>query len=366
MEESSQALDIQELVDQCIEFLSDSLPDLMACALVSRSWTSAAQTYIFREVSIRSSSSERLWARLQQILLISPHLIRHIHRLHLYSHGISTGAFITICQFPFTNLRSAAVFHGKPVPLRVGMAIQQLFSLPHLSRVNVTANFTDPSIFLRIWERCSSNLIHLEIHLIEPSNAAMQPVPSIRPPRIRLESLRSISAEYIKDWLMHDLCPLDVSHLKILSTARRHEDVFRWPIFAPALRTIEVLDFCPMPHANIIDLSILPKLALIRMSIGSSQGWHIALKILSTLPAVSRVRKIVINTSFFVTGYRCAQLDSKLLSLPVRPRPVLELESVPEGPSRDYLNKFFSRMISLNLLRYIAHDENWFENFGGV
>ncbi|KAJ7463038.1 hypothetical protein FB451DRAFT_1562430 [Mycena latifolia] len=306
MEESSQVLDVQELVDQCIEFLNDSVPDLKACALVSRSWTSAAQNYIFREVSIKSRSSEGLWARLQQTLLIFPHLIRHIHRLHLHSHGLSPGAFVAICKLRFTHLRYAAVFHGKPVSLRVGMAIKNVFQ-------------SFPADSAEILEK-----------------------------HFRRESFR--------DWLMHDLCPLDISHLKNVSTACRHEDVLQRPTFAPAL-------LCPGPHTNVFDLSTLPNLALIRMSVGTSEGWHIALEILSTLPAASRVRKITINTSFLITGYRCAQLDSKLLSLPIHARPVLELEGVPHGPSREYLKKSFSRMTSLKLLRHVPRDEHWFENF---
>ncbi|KAJ7675203.1 hypothetical protein B0H17DRAFT_1140404 [Mycena rosella] len=245
MEEIPNPLRIQELVHQCIDLLHDSPSDLQACALVSRSWASAAQANLFREVAFEYSSSMRRWSRLRDILRRSPHLIRHIHCLHLKAlsgYLDSIEAFPAICQFPFTHLHYASiVFHHNngPVSHSVGIAIQQIISLPTLQRVCLRASFKPASSFLQIWEKASASIRHLELSYSGPYGMPEPvPVPS-HPPltSIALDSLRITSLENIKDWLMHPLCPLDISHLKVLSIDENDAE------FVPALRTIEVLDF---------------------------------------------------------------------------------------------------------------------------
>ncbi|KAJ7442020.1 hypothetical protein FB451DRAFT_1298111, partial [Mycena latifolia] len=245
--EDRNVLQIQELLDQCIEFLCDSRPDLKACALVSRSWTFAAQVHLFREVQIKSISSPNLWPRLQEILRSSPHLIRHIRRLHFNSEAVPLARVFEICEIPFTHLHHVSARHTN-TPLPVELPIPQLLGLPTLTRVKIVAQFRDPSSFLRLWERCSPNLRHLDLYCFQRSDQDVLPVPAQRCPPIALESLRIRSIKYIGNWLADALCPLEISQLKVFSIIHGLEDVLQWPRFAPALRTIQVLDFIPRVH----------------------------------------------------------------------------------------------------------------------
>ncbi|KAJ7462998.1 hypothetical protein FB451DRAFT_1266540 [Mycena latifolia] len=345
------ALSIQELVEQCIEFLRDSVSDLQACALVSPSWTPAAQALIFKEVSTKPGSSQRSWARLHQTLYTSPHLIRYIHRLRLDSHALSDETFSAICEFPFTHLHYASLVYGGDMSLPVGLSIQQLLSLPAIKRVKLATSFTDPSIFLRIWDRCSSSLTHMELFCVQTSTQAMPPILQRFAGRVALESFSIVGVLNLMAWLMHDLCPLDVSHLKTLSTGMGMEadELLRSHKFAPALRTIEALD--TFSQAGAIDLSALPNLVLIRMLVQST-SWQSALDTLSTLPASSHVRKIVILATVDTIPSFCAQLDSKVISLAVRPLPVLELETPSQaGASMESLDEYFPQLASRNLVR---------------
>ncbi|KAJ7486769.1 hypothetical protein FB451DRAFT_1228006 [Mycena latifolia] len=166
MGEAANPLGIQELLEQCIEPLWDSPSDLKPCALVSRRWTSAAQVHISREVSITNWLLLHAWFRLQKILRTSPHLIRHIHRLRLHSR--SQVLFLEnaseICNFPFTHLHYVSIDHPTAMPLSVALAIQQLFSLPTLRSMRLTASFAGHSTFLQLWACPLPTVKHLELY----------------------------------------------------------------------------------------------------------------------------------------------------------------------------------------------------------
>ncbi|KAJ7697196.1 hypothetical protein B0H17DRAFT_1197595 [Mycena rosella] len=171
-----------------------------------------------------------------------------------------------------------------------------------------------------------------------------------------------MSVEYISEWLMHDLCPLDVSHLKVLST-NAHVQVLRWEKFAPALQTIEALDFV-IPWARTgIDLSSLPNLLLVRMSVTSEAGWQTALDALSTIAAPTSIRRLVIYRSFIGRVW-CEQLDSQLACLPACTAPTVELEmdTISGALTVGDLNDCFPHMASRNLLRIVDRVDNWFED----
>ncbi|KAJ7144345.1 hypothetical protein C8R44DRAFT_143927 [Mycena epipterygia] len=160
-------LHIQELLEQCREFLRDSTSDLKACALVSRSWACAAQPPIFRDVYITLSArskNERLLSRLQEALRISPHLIRHIRRLEICPSNLSTESFSVIGNLSFKNLTHLAIKMAPELSLPSAIAIQQLLAVATLRRAWISCRFSEPSIFLRVWERCSPSIVHLQLH----------------------------------------------------------------------------------------------------------------------------------------------------------------------------------------------------------
>ncbi|KAJ7433985.1 hypothetical protein FB451DRAFT_304984 [Mycena latifolia] len=365
MEERLNPFRIQELVDQCIEFLHDSPRDLRACALVSRSCASAAQAHIFRQISIRSTALDDLWPRLQRTLHISPHLVRHIHRLQLDSEALSIETFSAVCEFPFTHLRYACIYHTNS-DLPVGLALQQLLSLPTLRRVEIVATFPQPSTFRQIWDRCSPSIKHLELSCAVYPPEAVQSIAHPRSRSIAFESLKIGPIKYLSNWLLDDLCPLNLSRLRVLSIVPAHGAEFWWLKFAPTFQTLEVLDFTSWSaSAGALDLSALPNLVLIRMGgMGGAagQGLQTALVILSTIANPTRIRKIIIWHSWLDRG-SCEQLDSKLVSLPVQHLPTLELEMalIGGGLKISNLEQSFPRLASRNLLSYIDGHDNWFE-----
>ncbi|KAJ7482482.1 hypothetical protein FB451DRAFT_1364536 [Mycena latifolia] len=156
----------------------------------------------------------------------------------------------------------------------------------------------------------------------------MPPIPHRFAGRVALESFSLVGVHNLMSWLMHDLCPLDVSHLKTFSTGMgtEAEEFLRSQKFAPALRTIEAFDV-----------------------VTQSTSWQSALDTLSTLPDSSHVRKIVILTVDTIPSF-CAQLESKVMSLAVRPLPMLELETPSQaGASMESLDEYFPQLASRNL-----------------
>ncbi|KAJ7463320.1 hypothetical protein FB451DRAFT_464683 [Mycena latifolia] len=363
MDENLNTLQIQELLDQCIEFLRDSPSDLIACALVSRSWTFAAQLHLFREVQIKSISSPNLWPRLQETLRSSPHLIRHIRRLRFNSEAVSLTRVFEICEFPFTHLQHVSIRHTN-TPLPAGLPIPHLLSLPTLTHAKIVAQFSDPSSFLQLWERCSPKLRHIDLYCFQRSDLDALPIQTHRFPPVALESLKIRSIKYIGNWLANDLCPLDLSKLKVLSIIHGLEEVLQWPRFAPALRTLQALDFIPRVSTQRLDLSVFPNLLLIRLGGATGTEFKSSLDVLSMIAAPSRVQKIIIWNSY-LDGACCEQLDAKFASLPVDPLPILELEisTIRGGPTVDTLVNFFPHIMSLNLLRHVEHRDNWFETW---
>ncbi|KAJ7436615.1 hypothetical protein FB451DRAFT_1307090 [Mycena latifolia] len=359
MEERS-PLQIQELLDQCIEFLCDSPTDLKACALVSRSWTSAAQAQLFSQISTRSPWSTDPWCRLQQILQ-TPHLIRHIHQLHLNWRELSIETFSAICEFPFTHLHSVYIRHLSPVPPSVGIAMKELLSRPTLRRITITAYFQESSNFRQIWDLCSPNIRHLEFYCSLGSFDSSGPLPHRGCTRRTLESLRIGTVRDIDTWLMDDQCPFDISCLKVFSIYGS-DGVIRWQQFSSSLRTIEVLDF-HLWAVPVLDLSAFPNLMLVRMELGTASRLQGVLDTLSTIPRASRIRTIVICSRDLPDGC-CDLLDNKLVALPVNPLPALELEdSTERGPS---IVQYFPRMSSRSLVRHVVDHDNWFQDFKGI
>ncbi|KAJ7429724.1 hypothetical protein FB451DRAFT_1382994 [Mycena latifolia] len=360
---------IPELADHCIEFLHDSPSALKACALVARSWTYAAQVHLFSVLCIRPTSSRRRWTRLRQILRSSPRFIRHIRQLRLDSQALSTETFSEICEFAFTHLEYACIRHPTSVQLVMGVAVRQLFRLPTLTRVKLVANFTEPSSFLQMWEYCCPSIRHVDLFCFDDSLDPVRPVPDRPCTAIMLESLNIRSITYLYNWFGHDLCPFNLSRLKVLSMSPReeYEEIVGLQIFAPALRTIEVLNFSLRASDPGLDLAALPNLVLLRMGGITRTRMERAVDTLSTIAPPSRVRKIVLHSSS-LDEECCGQLEAALTSLPLDPLPTLEMEmdSIRGGPSADNLDQYFPRLSSMNLLRPVDGYHDWFENFGGI
>jgi hypothetical protein len=231
---------VQELVNHCIHFLRGSMRDLKACALVSPSWVYAAQSFLFREVSVadyyNQSSREISWPRFRVILEESSHLIRHIRRLNM---EVTATVLLDICDFPFTHLQHVQVqCHGSML-LQHALGLQQLFSLPTLLRVKLTGRFTEPADYLAAFRRCSHSLEKLDLFLSNMKLPTVTDHQMAAP--IPLTSLLISAGGSIDRRLFTALPQFTFSKLKALAIFSPAADRIVWPDLAPIMQTLKVL-----------------------------------------------------------------------------------------------------------------------------
>ncbi|KAJ7488354.1 hypothetical protein FB451DRAFT_1553761 [Mycena latifolia] len=362
-------LDIQEILDNCIEFLCDSPLDLRACALVSHAWLCAAQPRLFRKISIGSAKPlwklRKHWDRFRTILDSSPHLIGYIRHLDLHPLHLSAETLTAVCTFPFTRLRELSIFEFTASPA-AQIALQQLFSLSTLRRARIICVFGHPSAIQQIFERCAPGLKHLELLCSQApgsvSHSSLHPSSTpIRPQSFRITSVPSsmLTARPLplRNWLTHNFLPFDFSDLKVLSIPT-NTDILHWPNLAPVLRRIKVLDFIADNTEPPIDLSLLPNLALLRVCIPGGT-WAMAIDTLATMTTPNRIRTIVLRGYFDIVSP--AKLDTILSELPIHSA-VVEFEIPKE--QYDALAPHFHQLNLKNRLRRADIDPCWFENTG--
>ncbi|KAJ6565921.1 hypothetical protein DFH09DRAFT_1314703 [Mycena vulgaris] len=358
MDERVRPLTIQELVDLCMGFL-DGYSDLTACALVSRAWVDAAQANLFRTIHINwsHSANEKRWSQLRQVLDGSPRLIRYIHRLDIHSARLSDDTFSALSQFPFTHIDNISVSHFRDLEMSDCLAFQRLFSLPTLRGVHLECDIR-----------------HLHLQALQRVYEAFVAEP--HPPfvRIPLDSLRiEYYDECLSDWLAHDICPFDLTNIKVLSI-HTNMNLLCAPVLLPAFGTIEALDFqlvdfvrissssklttpIPSKEAETLHLSSLPNLTLVRVVCFSPNPLPIILPVLSTITATARIRTIILATT--VPHSDLAALDVALSSLPIPRAPIIELEihAAPYALAALRLTRLSAR----NMLRRGDYDPRWFD-----
>ncbi|KAJ7144396.1 hypothetical protein C8R44DRAFT_973920 [Mycena epipterygia] len=366
---SPHPLRIQELLEQCTEFLHDSVSDLKACALVSRSWASAAQFRIFRNVSMAlldTPKNEWRWSRLQEALRASPHLIPYIHRLKVNTSYMSTKTFSDISTYPFTRLVHV---HIRTVTLSLHSVIdmQRLVSLPTLRRLSIQCAFPEPSTFLRIWERCSPGITHLELRCVQQGTGGWLPIPQRSAAPLKLESLWIPFLEDLSEWLTHPSCPFDFSGLKAIAIAGNTK-ILHWQKIQPALQTIRVLDFHAYHLYPHVDLSSLPNLTFLRIDVSPEEVGSLVSRTLITISPTSCIRKIVIASFSLITSTEWAhdwqQLDRTLATLPTSHVPIVELE-MPTG-EYDRLVPVLPYLSVTKLLQRSDPNDRWFEAQGFI
>ncbi|KAJ6555362.1 hypothetical protein DFH09DRAFT_1165247 [Mycena vulgaris] len=313
-------LGIEELLDRCVEFLSDGPSDLEACALVSRLWAYVAQRYLFREITVTRST--RCWW-LNETLPTAPHLIPHIRHLSVYPTDYIVSE---ACRFPFTHLESVFIMNLGTISLPCALAMQNLFRLPTLRRINLGCGFIAPSDLLKIWDRCSPSIKHLALDIGTHGNwrGTLDATPGHSSPPIQLESFQIAQEECVSEWLTHDLCPFDFSNLKALSLYTE-TDILRLPKFAPALQTIETLDFVTTDNYIPIDLSSLPNLSLLRIFVPSAAMWPVVHSTIAAVAPSSAIRRIVISFDITV-NMDSMDLDATPTALTGDHPPTVELE----------------------------------------
>ncbi|KAJ7495610.1 hypothetical protein FB451DRAFT_1550943 [Mycena latifolia] len=352
MEGTSNPLGLPELVDHCLEFLPESSPDLLACALVSRAWTGAAQRRLFETLS-PLKNHERMWARMQEIFRASPYLIRHVRRIDINADSLSIETLSAVCNLPFTQVAHVSIFHLSRLFLPMARAFKRLLSLPALRYVSVTSIFADPVIFLKMWDRCSPSIRHVEL-----SGSSLDYVPTEWDhPRadtlIRLDSLRTTGE--LAAWLEHAARPFDLSQLKLLS-------IFSQP-------QIEAFDFVAL-DLHPFNLASLPTLKFLRIFVPYPSTVPAVVGTLATIAPANRIRNIVLCFRSNVITERLAgrgalgQLDSTLADVLNPEICAVELEMDAD----EYMLRapYFPRLRGSDMIRRIEPRIGWFENFAGT
>ncbi|KAJ7662635.1 hypothetical protein DFH06DRAFT_356558 [Mycena polygramma] len=362
--------DIQELVDQFIDHLKSSHQDLTSCALTARSWTDRAQSHLFHAPHVTNPSlwdTEASIMRFYDVLRTSPHLVCHVRHMEIDTSAATIGSVAKICDFPFTHLERVSVVARKaPFAIQGATALQQLFSLPTVSHVQVCTPLLHLDTFLTLWER-RPGIRHLALRPLavghEPADVDVLSEYRGRAPLIQLHSLCLQLERDRADIYRSILHIFDVSHLTALSI--RDDMSVPWEQFtAPR---IEFLDLVVNHRGAVMDLSRFPNLARLRMGPG---GYVDAIaKIISTVTSTHHIATVTLDMSQqSVWGTQCAQLDSALgaFRLPMRQPPVVEFEmrKTTSGVNEKVI-LFFRSSASRDMIRFIFRSkgsQSWWEN----
>jgi hypothetical protein len=350
----------QELVDEFLSYLDDptdlrlTSANLQACALVCRSWSTTAQRLLFKMVYLYNTHRFR---RLEKTLRSSLYLVPHI-RILILDRGLAAHvslklqAFEKICQFPFTHLKSVSLLDLGAITPKSTIALQQLFSLPTLRRIDLNTASFEPLQFPALWARCSSSVRHLQLRCRSRFGSAFRPTLRHSAP-IALASLRLDTMDGVDEWLHHDLCPFDFSRLAVLSVTSR-TTALRRPRMAAALKTIEALEliFVGFAGGEPVNLSKFSNLHFLRIHFSSPSDHQMGLVLesLSTLTSASPIRQIVMH--FSPLGWSgeetCDPFDAKMAGLELAHLASVGLEMDIHEYTR--AEPFFPRLRSKNLV----------------
>ncbi|KAJ7235735.1 hypothetical protein B0H12DRAFT_1238682 [Mycena haematopus] len=203
------ALNVQELCDLIAGFLTESKWDLRACALVSSTFTSAAQRHLFSEVILNRGSlhtddlSFLNWydeigacGRLCVVLKSAPHLLTFIRRMRI---SLEPGVvkLLSDCEFHFPNLYDI-VFHrrsGGPVSDETLVLASRLIGSPSIRRVGLfklSLIFNDVKDLSRLFEKHTHALDSIFLNNLDIRNLAREKgnrAPS-ESPLVRVKTLR--------------------------------------------------------------------------------------------------------------------------------------------------------------------------------
>ncbi|KAK6981617.1 hypothetical protein R3P38DRAFT_3113814 [Favolaschia claudopus] len=342
-------LDIQELVDHCIDCLAGSPYDLLSCALVARAWVDGAQSHLLRRPHSTNRHVEHAWdgSRIPEFydtLVRYPHLARHVDDLWVVASRAEK-----LCHLNFTRLKCLSVVSHDPLP----EAFRHLLSLPTLHHLEFTTfNRLEPA-FPPPWKYCSTTIQHLTLFCVDLSGLthAFPIIPGIQ--HIRLKSLWldvDVGSETLNDLA---LFPFDVSAIQALGITTR----ISVPQVPFSTWTVQVLVlYLTRGDDNDIhnlDLSSFPNLALLRICLRSSLPPSL-LTTLATIVPSQRIDTIALSFRDVLNPATPTDLDLVLSSLPLSPPPSFELVRADDQIN---LKLAFPTLFSKHLVRVSSRDD---------
>ncbi|KAJ7606964.1 hypothetical protein DFH06DRAFT_1486683 [Mycena polygramma] len=301
---------IQELLESIIECLSHSVSDLRSCALVSRSWTPRAQSYLFWTVSFTPEydGSEK-YERSLLAFETHPNLARFVRHIII---SVNLHWLLPVPRISFPSLREITIRSGSSRPNETLTAIT-VASIPTIQaylrsaairRVNFNGWF-HPDILDSYFHHCSRNIKSLGLDLRNiamtvslpddvvatlASYAADAPVPP--QDKIELSHLTFVDSKILDHWLLRPRCAFAISRLRSVETHFRALSLSSTSL-ATILPSIEVLAFTKLPDPNCLLLATLSKLRVLDICIPPNSHQHKVLMAALLRPPLPRHLEIV-------------------------------------------------------------------------
>ncbi|KAK7042767.1 hypothetical protein R3P38DRAFT_2892121 [Favolaschia claudopus] len=326
------ALDIVEIIDCCLAFVDPSSGDLTSCALVARPWLHPSQSRLFRVphlTNILVSFEDRTVLKFHDSLFRNPHLLPFVRELSfIFVLHLSPDIFTKICRLDFPNLDSFLVV---PTDQRLWDGLRQLastktiryFCLDYMQEPN--SSFMFPASMSGL-SNCSRAIEHLDLFVTRWSLEGYIPNPTAP---IYLTSIRlglQWSCFTPTPFTLSAFYPFNLSKLRAISVTGQGS--FPWNSLPKG--RLELLSFTPGKHQEeITDLSLLPKLSILRTSTDPSIDLLPISRLLATMKSGHQIHTIILflnHTESLKMQYPgWDKLDLALTSLAC-PAPAIELE----------------------------------------
>ncbi|KAK7062471.1 hypothetical protein R3P38DRAFT_697122 [Favolaschia claudopus] len=359
------ALNIQEILAQCLIGLANSPRDLLSCSLVASSWTDEAQSHLFRHISIGKRPGDE-YTKLQiltvekalilyEALSSSSRLRRHIRAVSIVLMG-SNPINTTICKIgclSFPQLHETSIFMDKIYP----DVLEALICHPTLRTLRVSLMLSSFAGLVDIWPRCAPSLRHVELRWLIFGGTELLDYTAVSRPRIRIPALRLDNLEFKDDsersytygFALH---PFDLSDLRALSIGTRSELGYLWKELLPphAFRACQFLD---ISYMFLIDISLLPNLSELRATLGYPAA--VIVSMIASIPPQHAIHKISMSfRQYDPTADDYRALDAALLDLYVHnPHRVIVFEVM------SFLKPTISASFPRLTEKYVLH---WSEN----
>ncbi|KAK7000612.1 hypothetical protein R3P38DRAFT_2651434 [Favolaschia claudopus] len=346
------ALEIVELIERCLDFVDPGSGDLTSCALVARPWLYPSQSRLFRAPSLTNiliSVNDRTALEFHDSLFHSPHLLPLVRELSfIFMLHLSSDIFTKICRLDFPNLESFSV---EPTHERLWEGLRQLsstktihfFCLDYMQEPH--SSFMFPASMAGL-SNCSRAIEHLDLFVTRWSLEGYNPNPTAP---IYLTSIRlglQWNSFTPTPFTLSAFYPFNLSKLRAISVMGQGS--FPWNSLPKG--RLELLSFTPGKHQEeITDLSLLPKLSMLRASTDPSIDLLPICQLLATMKPGHQIHTIILFLGrlegFEMQSPGWDKLDLALTSL-ASPAPAIELEFHKAIPPMETLSGLLPKVLS--------------------
>ncbi|KAK7024689.1 hypothetical protein R3P38DRAFT_2950753, partial [Favolaschia claudopus] len=356
-------LDVNELLDHTISFLTPSAADLISCALVARSWVDPAQSHLFRVPHDRNfgyNIARSIAVSLFRTLSEKPPLARHVRefRLCLPLH-VDTALLELLQGIQFTKLQTLDIVYFRMESIPFPEPFAQLFTMNSLKQLRMYFDVPPSPSLMRVMQSSSRTIQHLD--LVSTQGLGDFPSTLEQAIQIPLKSLRlNCRMEYDPHpTTLKSLSPFGLSELKAL--AIRGGDIAPWRLIETKNIPVLKISNVPSNKRTPVDLSQLSNLSILRIKFLLIVPPTI-FKTLATMVSSHRIHTIFVYFEDYMDLVRfgegsqegdlslCEELDQVLSSLPLDPLPSVEVEVEAD---KEIVQNSFPRLVAKQMLRII-------------